>query len=702
MSGGNFSSEFNMTGVQNSQDQKCDASSISNSESDGKEYVKSEERLLSHASVKIEPTKLETEGNGLGCKVTKNWCKAICWKLKKQVKRIVSSKADTDSSSDESISDEKEIFQTNQQRSLNLHMIKTPSDVTRNKSNKYFKSKKNLTNSGSKDVEKKIESCESVKCKKIPQPSMYMSKEVMKDTQRHEVENVVEEGREVLPDIFQEDLKNLNISEILDSDIKDEMHDEHSTYEDWKEKIEALEKACYILKDKDSLALFKLLVGIITKEELAEHSTYEDWKEKIEALEKACYILKDKDSLALFKLLVGIITIEEPAEHSTYEDWKEKIEAVEKACNILKDKLSTFEDWKETIESVEKACNILKDKFYNYEVMKKKFEAVENACTILKLKIDKRYQRHFSDASYDRSLVKIGATDLENLEVSNMQLWNKTGQSKVGKKPLEINFDRQMQSSMDAYKDALTDAGLKEKLLNATAGVRSEHESTIKIMLYRAVIRNETDRMMIIIDMAFSEAKHLFGLERAWIFLYLLDDELFHFGSAGVISTFVPNMDKSAVRQHVIYFTEHVCDMMNRLMTLLLGCPDSERLQQMSVQDFISLMQSVINTTLTTQTKGGKKLSLKENTFITVNSKEFERALGDVIPGADLDRHGDEVITNRVVDTRLERTQASERRENRPLYPIYFPSDCRLFIHIPTESGSYWHQMDKQRANRIR
>ncbi|KAK3589194.1 hypothetical protein CHS0354_018909 [Potamilus streckersoni] len=235
---------------------------------------------------------------------------------------------------------------------------------------------------------------------------------------------------------------------------------------------------------------------------------------------------------------------------------------------------------------------------------------------------------------------------------------------------------------------------------NASAGERSKQEST-PVKLYRNVMQNETCRMMTGIDMVVSEANRLFGNERTQIFFDLLDDELFNFGLSGAAPGFIPNMTQSTVRQHVISFFEHSCDTMNRLMTLLLGCPD-RKLQQMPEQNFISLMQSVIGFSLKTTIKGGKRPTSKGSTFVMVDSEEFEKALGNEIPDNVLNRlsRGDEMVVHRF-DTRLERTRDPQTRENRPILSIFFPSDRKIFIYIPTENGSYWHQADMQRASRI-
>ncbi|KAK3581596.1 hypothetical protein CHS0354_027443 [Potamilus streckersoni] len=244
----------------------------------------------------------------------------------------------------------------------------------------------------------------------------------------------------------------------------------------------------------------------------------------------------------------------------------------------------------------------------------------------------------------------------------------------------------------------------QKEFKNTMAGVRCNIKST-RIKLYQNVIRNETCRMMTSIDMVVSEANHLFGHERTRIFFDLLD-ELFYDGSAGAISDFVPNMAESDVRQHVISFFEYACDMMNRLLTLLLSYPDSKRLQKMPEKKFISLMKSVIvSSSRKTETKGEKPSSkvTKGIKLIMVDSKDFERAVGEDISEdvSERLRRGDKMIVHRIVDTRLEKPQTSDRRDKKPIHSIYFPSDCRLFIYIPTENGSYWHQSDMRRASRI-
>ncbi|KAL3882808.1 hypothetical protein ACJMK2_029114 [Sinanodonta woodiana] len=206
------------------------------------------------------------------------------------------------------------------------------------------------------------------------------------------------------------------------------------------------------------------------------------------------------------------------------------------------------------------------------------------------------------------------------------------------------------------------------------------------------------------IDRVMSEAEQLFGLERSQIFFDLLAAELCQFGSAGAISEFVPNMAESTVRQNVISFFEKSWETINRQMELLLRCPNSTILQQLPVQKFTSLMESVIKSSLNTTTKGKEELSLEGNMYTMVDLKEFKKSVAEEIPEDVLNRLrlGDEMVVCRFVDTRLERHQPSDRRENGDIHSIYFPSDCRLFIYIPTEYGSYWHRSDMQRDNRIR
>ncbi|KAL3882879.1 hypothetical protein ACJMK2_029182 [Sinanodonta woodiana] len=220
-----------------------------------------------------------------------------------------------------------------------------------------------------------------------------------------------------------------------------------------------------------------------------------------------------------------------------------------------------------------------------------------------------------------------------------------------------------------------------------------------RIRLYRNVIRNETYRMMSSINMVLTEAEQLFGPERSQILFDLLTTELCHFGSTGAIFEFVPNMTKSTIRKTVISFFEHARDMMNILMTLFLSCPDG--LQQMQVHDFISVMKPIIKSLLKTKTKGREKLTLKEKIKTVFDSEGFEIELGEEILKDFFNRYlnGEEKVVHSC--TRLERHLPSDRRENRPILSIYFPSDCRLFIYIPTENGSYWHQLDMQRSDRI-
>ncbi|KAL3882884.1 hypothetical protein ACJMK2_029186 [Sinanodonta woodiana] len=205
------------------------------------------------------------------------------------------------------------------------------------------------------------------------------------------------------------------------------------------------------------------------------------------------------------------------------------------------------------------------------------------------------------------------------------------------------------------------------------------------------------------IDRVMSEAEQLFGLERSQIFFDLLAAELCQFGSPGAISEFVPNMVESTVKQSVISFFEQSWHTMYRQIALLLGSQYCKGLQQMPVQNFISVMKSVIKSSLKTKTKGKEKLSLEGNICTMVDLKEFERSLGEEIPEDVLKRLrlGDEMVVHRFVDTRLERHQPSDIKENRPIHYIYFPSDCRLFIYIPTEHGSYCDCLHMQRVSRI-
>ncbi|KAL3882881.1 hypothetical protein ACJMK2_029183 [Sinanodonta woodiana] len=115
-------------------------------------------------------------------------------------------------------------------------------------------------------------------------------------------------------------------------------------------------------------------------------------------------------------------------------------------------------------------------------------------------------------------------------------------------------------------------------------------------------------------------------------------------------------------------------------------CPNSTILQQLPVQNFLSLMESVIKSSINTTTKRKEKLSLEENIHHEIPEDVLNRL-----------RLGDEMVVRRFVDTGLARHQPSDRRENRDIRSIYFPSVCRLFIYIPTENGNYWHHLDMRR-----